>query len=67
MKAVRTGAKYRELRADIGRLYERAQQVVAGAYWKVGRRLVEEAQGDAKRAQYRARLLERLSADLSSR
>src|SRR5271165_3876724 len=40
---------------------------MTAAYWAVGRRIVEFEQGGAERAQYGARLLERLSADLTNR
>jgi predicted nuclease of restriction endonuclease-like (RecB) superfamily len=40
---------------------------MTAAYWLIGRRVVEYEQGGKPRAQYGASLLERLSADLTSR
>ena len=41
--------------------------VMTATYWEIGRRIVEFEQGGAKRADYGARLLERLSTDLTER
>jgi len=57
---------YSKLLADIGRLYEGARKALVGAYWKIGRRIVEEEQKGAARAPYGDRLLTQLSADLSA-
>ena len=66
MKNAPAESRYQAILADIGRLYEGAQQVLVEAYWKIGRRIVEVEQRGAKRAQLGDRLLERLSADLST-
>jgi endonuclease YncB( thermonuclease family) len=67
MKVTATTVGYAELLADIGRIYENAQQVLVEAYWKIGQRVVEIEQGGATRAQYGDGLLARLSKDLSAR
>ena len=67
MKVTPAKLGYAELLADIGRIYENAQQVLVEAYWKIGRRVVEVEQGGAARAEYGDRLLARLSKDLSAR
>src|SRR5262249_54454131 len=41
--------------------------VMTGAYWLIGRRIVEVEQGGQSRAEYGEALLERLSADLTTR
>lgn len=41
--------------------------VMTATYWEIGRRIVEYEQGGKERAEYGARLLERLGADLSGR
>jgi hypothetical protein len=41
--------------------------IMTGAYWMIGRRIVEYEQGGKARAEYGKALLERLSADLSNR
>jgi hypothetical protein len=61
-----TNSKYTALVADIGRLYEDAQQALVQAYWKIGQRIVEVAQKGAARAPHGDGLLERLSSDLSA-
>jgi endonuclease YncB( thermonuclease family) len=66
MKNTPAESKYVTLVADIGRLYEGAQQALVDAYWRIGRRIVEVEQGGSVRAQYGDRLLERLSSDLST-
>jgi len=58
---------YSKLLADIGRLYESARQVLAGTYWKIGRRIVEVEQKGAARAPHGDRLLAQLSVDLSEK
>lgn len=67
MKNTPAESKYVTLVADIGRLYEGAQRALVDAYWRIGRRIVEEEQGGSVRAQYGDQLLERLSVDLSDR
>ncbi|WP_165229166.1 PDDEXK nuclease domain-containing protein [Aquisphaera insulae] len=64
---------YHELISGIGSLLEEARRtsaravnaVLTGAYWEIGRRIVEHEQGGEKRAGYGEALLIRLSADLS--
>jgi len=64
---------YRTLLADITGVYERARgasaravsAILVGAYWEIGRRIIEEEQRGAARADYRSRLLKRLSRDLT--
>ena len=58
-------ARYKELLADIGRLYERARRTLVEMYWKIGQRIVEVEQDGALRAHYGEGLLNRLSADLT--
>ena len=66
---------YPALVKDLSGLLEEARRssarainaVMTATYWEIGRRIVEFEQGGAKRAEYRAELLEKLSADLSRR
>jgi len=61
--------------ADVIRLIESARRaaarsvnaVMTATYWAVGRRIVEQEQGGARRAGYGQELLKRLSRDLTSR
>ena len=41
--------------------------LMTATYWEIGRRIVEFEQGGARRAEYGAELIERLSADLTRR
>jgi len=41
--------------------------VMTATYWQIGRRIVENEQSGAERAEYGAKLLQRLSTDLTSR
>ncbi|MCL1840423.1 MAG: DUF1016 N-terminal domain-containing protein [Propionibacteriaceae bacterium] len=64
---------YAGMVGDIVDVFERARRAAArsvntamtAAYWLVGRRIVEEEQGGAERAEYRAGLLRRLASDLT--
>ncbi len=76
MKAVkRTDTPYDDLLADVARVIEDARRAAARSvntvmtttYWLIGRRIVEQEQEGAARAEYGERLLKRLAQDLSSR
>ena len=66
---------YSDLLGGVSELLESARRASARAvnafmtatYWEVGRRIVEFEQGGEKRAEYGARLLKRLSSDLTAR
>lgn len=66
---------YAGVHADIVSLLEAARQAAArsvnalmtATYWEIGRRIVEFEQGGQERAAYGEALIERLSADLSTR
>lgn len=66
---------YAGIHASIVKLLESARRASAHAvnalmtatYWKIGRRIVEAEQGGKRRAEYGARLIERLAADLTKR
>ena len=68
-------ASYSGLVADISGLLEQARRttvravncVLTATYWKIGQRIVEFEQGGKKTSEYGEKLLERLSADLTSR
>ena len=68
-------SRYSALVKDLSGLLEAARRASARAvntlmtatYWEIGRRIVEFEQGGAKRAEYGAELLEKLSADLTGR
>ena len=70
-----TGVEYSELLGDIVGLLEGARSaaargvntVMTTAYWLIGRRMVEREQGGERRADYGAGLIDRLSADLTTR
>ena len=66
---------YDAILTDVVRLLETARRaaartvnaVMTATYWEIGRRIVEYEQAGARRAEYGAELLERLSADLTRR
>lgn len=66
---------YETLLADVVHLVEAARHtaarsvnsVMTATYWTIGRRIVEDEQGGARRAGYGAALITRLSADLGAR
>ncbi len=68
-------AAYDDVLASVSGLLESARHAAArsvnsimtATYWDVGRRIVDFEQAERNRAVYRARLVERLSADLTRR
>jgi predicted nuclease of restriction endonuclease-like (RecB) superfamily len=70
-----TASNYPALVKDLSGLLEAARRgsaravnaLMTATYWEIGRRIVEFEQGGAKRAEYGAELLEKLSADLTRR
>lgn len=60
-----TPLRYKQLIADITRLYQNARLALAQFYWETGRLIVELEQEGSVRAPYGKGLLRRLSADLS--
>lgn len=68
-------ADYSGIHADIVALLDTARRAAArsvnalmtATYWEIGRRIVEFEQGGKERAVYRQSVLQRLSADLSTR
>lgn len=66
---------YADIHAGIVKLLESARRASARAvnelmtatYWEIGRRIVEAEQGGKRCADYGARLIERLAADLPKR
>ena len=70
-----TADDYSGLVGDIENLLDAARRstvravnaLMTATYWQIGRRIVEFEQSGKKRADYGKRLLEKLSADLSSR
>lgn len=75
MTKIVPGDDYSGIRADIVALLESARHAAArsvnalmtATYWEIGRRIVEFEQGGRDRAIYGEALIERLSADLSTR
>ncbi len=51
---------------EITELYNRARHALVEAYWKIGRRIVEQEQLGDNRAEYGVQLLEHLSEDLTN-
>lgn len=47
-----------------GQVYAAANAAMVDAYWQIGRRIVEEEQGGAARAEYGAHLIRSLARDL---
>jgi len=70
-----TRISYQRLISDISKIYEQAKsksvqavdKITTSAYWDIGRRIVEDEQKHSIRAEYGLRLLENLSADLTSK
>ena len=75
MKGVLTHSIYRKLLSDIAHVYERARghsicalnEIAVRAHWQIGKNIVEVEQRHGIRAEYGARLLERLSDDLTQK
>ncbi len=53
------------LRQARGQVYAAANAAMVEAYWQIGRRIVEEEQGGATRAEYGTQLIRNLSRDLA--
>jgi len=53
------------LRQARGQVYAAANAAMVEAYWQIGRRIVEEEQGGASRAEYGTQLIRNLSRDLA--
>jgi hypothetical protein len=53
------------LRQARGQVYAAANAAMVEAYWQIGRRIVEEEQGGATRAEYGTQLIRNLSRDLT--
>ncbi len=75
MKKMAAGSKsYNDIRAQIVELLHTARSsaarnvnsIMTGAYWEIGRRIVESEQGGAKRAEYGEELIKQLAHDLSA-
>lgn len=58
---------YKNLVHEISLIYEHARQVLAQAYWEIGKRIVEVEQANADRAEYGAEILQRLSQELGKK
>jgi len=58
---------YERLVKDIAALYDHARNTVVEAYWKIGKRIVEEEQEGETKADYGAQLIARLSEDLTTK
>ena len=58
---------YQRLVEDITALYDHARNMVVEAYWKIGKRIVEEEQKGDVKAEYGAQLIARLSKYLSEK
>ncbi len=56
---------YRQLVKDITELYDDARRALVEAYWRIGKRIVEQEQQGETNAIYGDHLLDRLSEDLS--
>ncbi len=56
---------YRQRVEDITELYDRARHALVEAYWRIGKRIVEQDQQGETNAIYGDHLLARLSEDLS--
>lgn len=75
VESARSADAYDTVLKDVVSLLEEARRaaarsvnaVMTATYWAVGRRIVEGEQGGSERAAYGEQLLERLSADLTSR
>ena len=73
-KMTTTSANYNKIRAGIVELLNAARTaasrtvnaLMAGAYWEIGRRIVQSDQAGEKRAQYGDVLIKRLAKDLSA-
>jgi len=57
---------YVTLVKDIAELYNHANQALVESYWQIGRRIVEQEQQGANKAEYGTQLLEQLSEDLTN-
>ena len=75
-KGLRTKSHdYDELLVSISELLEESRKltvrsvntVITATYWEIGKRIVKNEQGGAKRAEYGTALLERLGKDLTNR
>ena len=74
-KAATVSVGYGRLVSEISALLEQSRRVAArsvnailmATYWEIGRRIVEHEQRGEKKAEYGAKLIERLSADLTAR
>ena len=70
-----TESTYQRLISDISKIYEQAKsksvqavdKITTQAYWDIGKRIVQDEQNHNIRAEYGLRLLENLSADLTSK
>lgn len=60
-----TQTDYKKLVRDIGGIYEDARKALVGAWWRIGRRIVEVEQAGSAKAPFGSGLLERLSLDLT--
>lgn len=67
MPGVPAVARFQKLVDDIGRLYVDARRAQVRFAWETGRRVVEEEQDGAMRAAYGARLIPKLSKELSKK
>ena len=56
---------YRQLVKDITELYDDARRALVEAYWRIGKRIVEQEQQGETNAIYGDHLVDRLSEDLS--
>jgi len=56
---------YERLVKDITALYDHARNTIVETYWKIGKRIVEEEQEGEAKADYGAKLIARLSEDLT--
>ena len=56
---------YSQLVKDITELYDQARRALVEAYWRIGKRIVEQEQEGEAHAVYGDHLLKRLSEDLS--
>lgn len=59
-----TPSRYKEILADVIRLFNDARNRLAEAYWKTGQYVVEIEQGGAARARYGGSVLQKLSRTL---
>ncbi len=69
------GAQYESVFGDVSRVIEAARQsaartvnsIMTGAYWLIGRRIVEFKQAGSTRAEYGQAIIERFSSDLTAK